>query len=85
MLKDILRKDKSNLSKVRFFIGYSGWDAGQLEMELDENSWVVKENVEDNILDILPKNLWKDTLRKNLRRWLWVLLTTTIFKNNDDL
>jgi putative transcriptional regulator len=63
MLKDILRKDKSNLSKVRFFIGYSGWDAGQLQMELDQNSWVVKENVEDNILDVLPKNLWKDTLR----------------------
>jgi putative transcriptional regulator len=63
MLKDILRKDKSNLNKVRFFIGYSGWDPGQLQMELDQNSWVVKAKVEENILDSLPKNLWKDTLR----------------------
>jgi putative transcriptional regulator len=64
MLKDILRKDKSNIDKVRFFIGYSGWDPGQLQMELDQNSWVVKSMVEDNILTISPKNLWKDTLRK---------------------
>ena len=64
MLKDILRKDKSNIDKVRFFIGYSGWDPGQLQMELDQNSWVVKSMVEDNILSSSPKNLWKDTLRK---------------------
>ena len=63
MLKDILRKDKSNLQKVRFFIGYSGWDPGQLQMELDQNSWVVKSMVEDNILSSSPKNLWKDILR----------------------
>jgi putative transcriptional regulator len=63
MLKDLLRKDKSNIEKVRFFIGYSGWDPGQLQMELDQNSWVVKAHVEDNILNVLPKNLWKDTLR----------------------
>lgn len=63
MLKDLLRKDKSNLNKVRFFIGYSGWDPGQLQAELDQNSWVVKSIVEENILELLPKNLWKDTLR----------------------
>lgn len=63
MLKDILRKDKSNIDKVRFFIGYSGWDPGQLQMELDQNSWVVKAKVEDNLLQTTPKNLWKDTLR----------------------
>lgn len=63
MLKDLLRKDKSNIEKVRFFIGYSGWDPGQLQMELDQNSWVVKSMFEDNILSISPKNLWKDTLR----------------------
>jgi putative transcriptional regulator len=63
MLKDILRKDKSNLKRVRFFIGYSGWDPGQLQMELDQNSWVVKAKVEESVLDISPKNLWKDTLR----------------------
>lgn len=63
MLKDILRKDHSSIQKVRFFIGYSGWDPGQLEMELEQNSWVVKSTVEDDILFRAPNNLWKETLR----------------------
>ena len=63
MLKDLLRKDKLNIHKVRFFIGYSGWDPGQLQMELDQNSWVVKSMVQEDILDCAPKSLWKETLR----------------------
>jgi putative transcriptional regulator len=63
MLKDILIKDSKNLSKVRFFIGYSGWDPGQLQMELDQNSWVVKPDAGDHILNTAPKNLWKESLR----------------------
>jgi putative transcriptional regulator len=63
MLKDILRKDNSNLQKVRFFIGYAGWDPGQLQMELEQNAWVVKAMVEEDIFKISPKNMWKETLR----------------------
>ena len=63
MLKDILKKDKSNLKKARFFIGYAGWDPGQLALELEENSWIVKSSFEEGILNQAPKNIWKDTLR----------------------
>jgi putative transcriptional regulator len=63
MLKDILKKDKSNFKKARFFIGYAGWDPGQLALELEENSWIVKASFEDGILNQAPKNIWKDTLR----------------------
>ena len=27
--------------KVKFFLGYSGWQEGQLHNEIDQNSWVV--------------------------------------------
>jgi len=63
MIKDLIKKDKANLNKIRFFIGYSGWDPGQLQMEIDQNSWVVKAAFDENLLVIAPKNLWKDTLR----------------------
>lgn len=28
---------------IKLFIGYCGWDAGQLEEEIEEGSWVLKE------------------------------------------
>ncbi|MFN5830753.1 MAG: YqgE/AlgH family protein, partial [Bacteroidota bacterium] len=36
---------------------------GQLDQELELNSWVVKSGVDDNILKQEPKNIWKNTLR----------------------
>jgi putative transcriptional regulator len=35
--------------EIRFFLGYSGWDGGQLEREIKENSWLV-DDVESNLL-----------------------------------
>ena len=31
--------------KIRFFIGYSGWDKGQLSKELDQKSWIGLNNI----------------------------------------
>ena len=37
--------------KIRFFLGYSGWDKGQLETELKNNVWAVTSNPNnDNLL-----------------------------------
>ena len=32
---------------IRFFVGYSGWEAGQLQQELTDNTWAVTD-AEDN-------------------------------------
>ena len=48
----------------RFFVGYSGWDAGQLEKELESKSWIVAEISDPlSIFTISPEDLWKETLR----------------------
>ncbi len=50
---------------IKFFVGYSGWAAGQLIDELKINSWIVFKNADiTQIFDTEPDVLWKETLTK---------------------
>ncbi len=48
---------------IRFFLGYSGWGSGQLETELEEDSWIVCDFITSDLLfDTDPKLMWKKAL-----------------------
>jgi putative transcriptional regulator len=48
---------------VRFFLGYSGWEAGQLEEELKLDSWIVCDYPSPELLfDTHPESMWKKAL-----------------------
>ena len=54
---------KLKSSDIRFYLGYSGWGPGQLESELQEDSWIVCDFVTDELLfDTEPKDIWKKAL-----------------------
>ncbi len=38
-----LKQGRANVAKCRFFLGYSGWEAGQLDRELEQDAWMVSE------------------------------------------
>ncbi len=38
---ELLSNGKLSASEVKVFIGYCGWDAGELESEIEEGSWEV--------------------------------------------
>jgi putative transcriptional regulator len=62
-VKELIMENEENAKSFRFFIGYSGWDQGQLESELEEKSWVVLKNFsKDLILDDAKDDLWKDLM-----------------------
>lgn len=42
-MKDLVVRKVISTSQIRFFLGYSGWGEGQLDDELEENSWIVAE------------------------------------------
>jgi len=50
--------------EVRFFSGYAGWSAGQLEDEIDEGAWLVVEADPDDALDDEPELLWSRVLER---------------------
>lgn len=52
-------------NKIRFFIGYSGWSAGQLQNEIKEHAWIVSnvDNVAD-LMDVTITDLWKHYMNK---------------------
>ena len=63
-LKTLINTKQINEKNFRFFIGYSGWGAGQLQEELDANSWIVLPNAtEKQIFDIPPEQLWRTILK----------------------
>ena len=50
-----------NNTNIKFFIGYSGWTPNQLNEEIKENSWLVTE-LSNNELMKRNDNVWSDTL-----------------------
>ena len=50
--------DKKNIC---FYLGYTGWSSSQLEYEIKNNLWVIKENsFRNKIIKKRKKSLWKD-------------------------
>ena len=49
----------SSTSQVRIFAGYSGWGSGQLEDELQRNSWLTHPASVDHVFAIPPGQLWR--------------------------
>jgi putative transcriptional regulator len=60
-IKVLIREEQIGSDQIRFFLGYSGWHAGQLDNELQQNSWLVTE-VPSSIIMQPKSNAWKNTL-----------------------
>ncbi len=61
-LKELLNNQQLKSSDIRFFLGYSGWDANQLEGELETDSWFISANDFPNILTTDDTTIWKNKL-----------------------
>ncbi|HIP31955.1 MAG TPA: YqgE/AlgH family protein [Crocinitomicaceae bacterium] len=64
-VKSILTKDPLKASRIRFFIGYSGWDKGQLKEEMTQKSWLILNDVtKEKVLNTSNDKIWSDSLKE---------------------
>jgi putative transcriptional regulator len=63
IIRRLIKTSKIKKSQIRFFLGYSGWSAGQLERELKENSWVIAKVKSEIIMNNRGDDTWKRVLR----------------------
>ncbi|HSC90974.1 MAG TPA: YqgE/AlgH family protein [Gaiellaceae bacterium] len=54
--------------RIRVYAGYAGWAAGQLEAELEEESWIVEPARPDDVFGDAG-DLWGDVLRRKGGRY----------------
>jgi putative transcriptional regulator len=62
-IRELIKSGKIKQSQIRFFLGYSGWSAGQLERELKENSWIIARVNSNIVLSNKGDDIWKRVLR----------------------
>lgn len=61
-LSDLIEKGKITPDQIRFYVGYSGWNPGQLEEEVE--SWFSGKANYVNLMKVLPEELWGVELTK---------------------
>lgn len=58
-LKTLISTGIANETNTRFYLGYAGWDAGQLVSELVRNSWLVSETNAKQFFGVKPEKMWQ--------------------------
>jgi putative transcriptional regulator len=61
-LKNYLLTAEIDNNKIKFFVGYSGWETGQLNEELKIESWLVAPTSEKVIFSQSTENFYKESL-----------------------
>lgn len=72
-LRRLAKLGKLNEESARFFIGYSGWGAKQLDRELVQKSWIVTSLSAHKILKTSSEKLWEQTVEElggSFKLWL---------------
>lgn len=62
-VKSLIRNNQLESNKIKFFIGYSGWDKSQLENELNEKTWLIAQSSKKVIFDLPAGDIWKESIK----------------------
>ncbi len=63
-LEDGIQAGQFDPKACRFFLGYAGWDPGQLVAEIREGSWLCTLATPDLVFHCSPRKLWAWAVRE---------------------
>lgn len=63
-VKALVHSGEAHTGTLRFFLGYAGWAAGQLENEIEQGGWILARATPDVVFGEQPDQLWRSVLRK---------------------
>lgn len=59
----LINSGKADPEKIRFYIGYSGWSAGQLDGEMTEKTWLTVQASRQLVFHPNAEEIWRDSLK----------------------
>ena len=63
-IKAMVASGNVSRHQLRFFLGYAGWSAGQLDGELDEHAWLVGNISPHMVMTGMGSEFWSNTLAR---------------------
>lgn len=63
-IRNLIETFQSSPQTLRFFLGYAGWGAGQLQDEIDDGGWILTSASAEDIFTDEPDALWRNVLRR---------------------
>lgn len=62
VLIQLIKSKEYEPSRIKVFIGYSGWSAGQLEKEMEEGTWLLADTKDELVFETDHKDVWKESI-----------------------
>jgi len=77
-----IKKDTLDENLIRFYLGYTGWEVGQLESELNKNMWVIGQFQENLLFHNNDEECWKTAVTALGKRYYsWFNIVKQPFLN----
>ena len=64
LVEEVSPELRSQIHSARVLVGYSGWGPGQLEAEMERDSWIIEPALEDDVFTTAPELLWSRVLQR---------------------
>lgn len=63
LVKEYSKNQLLHPDDIRFYLGYAGWSAGQLQEEIEQGGWILADSTSESVFEIPDESLWRRTLR----------------------